>query len=105
MNNSEAFRRETEARHVLNMPDERRQEYYKGVVAHRKQSGLDYLVAEVKRQTEIEARNVLGKPDKEREDYYRNVLDSRGRESVDYLIAEVKRQRKLMRQKETALEI
>ena len=104
-NNSESFRREAEARHVLKLPDDKRQEYYRGVLRERKQAGLDYLVSEVKRQTEIEAKNLLGKPDKEREDYYRNVLGTRGRESVDTLITEVKRQRKLMRQKETALEI
>ena len=105
MNATEQYRRECEARHVLKMPDDKREEYYKGVQGYRKQVGLDYLVAEVNRQREIEARNLLGQPDKAREDYYRNVLDTRGRESVDALIAEVKRQRRLTRQKETALEV
>lgn len=52
-NNSESFRRETEARHVLKMPDEKRQEYYQGVLKHRGQAGVDYLIAEVKRQRKL----------------------------------------------------
>lgn len=52
-NNSESFRREAEARHVLKMPDEKRQEYYQGVLKHRGQSGVDYLITEVKRQRKL----------------------------------------------------
>lgn len=53
MNNSEAFRRECEARQVLKMPDDKRQEYYQGVLKHRGQAGVDYLIAEVKRQRKL----------------------------------------------------
>lgn len=53
MNNSEQYRRECEARQVMKMPDDKRQEYYRGVLAHRKQKGVDYLIAEVKRQRKL----------------------------------------------------
>lgn len=53
MNNSPEYRRECEARQVLKMPQDKRQEYYRGVLAHRKQNGVDALIAEVKRQRKL----------------------------------------------------
>lgn len=53
MNNSETFRRECEARHALKLPDEKRQEYYLGVLKERGQAGVDYLITEVKRQRKL----------------------------------------------------
>jgi len=55
MNTStEQFRRECEARHVLKMSDDKRQEYYKGVQAKRGQKGIDELLTEVKKQRRLE---------------------------------------------------
>lgn len=48
--NSPEFRLECEARYVLKMARARREEFYKGVLLHRKQKGLDELLAEVKKQ-------------------------------------------------------
>lgn len=105
MNNTETFRREAEARHVLKMPDDKREEYYEGVRFHRKQAGLDYLVAEVNRQRAIEAGNVLKLSGPERKKYYQDVLESRGKDSMNALIAAVKRQYQKTQKKELELEI
>jgi len=50
MNNSEDFRRECEARHVLKMEYDKRMNYYKGVLEKRGQESVNELIAEVKKQ-------------------------------------------------------
>lgn len=64
MNNSPAikrdsneFRRECEAKHVIKMDPIQREDFYKGVLLHRRQKGLDELVAEVKKQRKILAQS------------------------------------------------
>lgn len=52
MNNSPEFRVQCEAREVLRMSRKQRDAFYAGVLHHRKQAGLDYLKAEVRRQWE-----------------------------------------------------
>lgn len=59
MNNSEQYRRECEARHVMKMPEEKRMEYYRGVLKNRGQNGVDYLIAEVKRQRKLMKKKEL----------------------------------------------
>lgn len=53
MNNSPEYRLQCEARHVMKMDYDRRQAYYQGVLEHRKQKGVDELIAEVKRQRKL----------------------------------------------------
>lgn len=100
MNNSEEHRRACEAREVLKMSEDKRQEYYEGVKKHRGQRGVDYLAEEVTRQ---EAGQVLKMEYEERQAYYQGVKDKRGEKAVKELITEVKRQRRLM--KENAMEM
>ena len=59
MNNSEQYRRECEARYALKLPDDKRQEYYRGVLKHRGQAGVDYLLDEVKRQRKLMKKKEL----------------------------------------------
>ena len=101
MNNSEQYRRECEAREVLKMNPDKREEFYKGVLNHRKQRGLDALVAEVKRQLKLEAGRVVLLSDEKRQEYYRNAFEARGQKGVDELIAEVKKLRRELAKKQT----
>jgi hypothetical protein len=54
MNDSEQFRHECEARHVMKMNKEQRQEYYKGAVLHRGQAAVSRLIDEVNSQWKSE---------------------------------------------------
>lgn len=53
MNKTEQFRRECEARRVLQMSDDMRQEHYKGCLAKRGQAKVDELIKEVKNQRRL----------------------------------------------------
>jgi len=93
MNNSEQYRKECEARQVLKMDYDKRQDYYKGVLSNRKQKGLDELKAEVATQ---EANQVLKLDYEARQEYYRNIQANIGQDAVETLVSAVKRQRKLL---------
>jgi hypothetical protein len=58
MNNSPEFRVQCEAREVLRMKPKQRERFYEGVLLHRKQAGLDYLLKEVERQWRAQKREV-----------------------------------------------
>ena len=95
MNTSEQHRHECEARHILKMSDDHRQEYYKGVQSKRGLKATEGLVGEVKRRLELEAQKALGMDDFSRQAYYHKVSDERGDKGINELLAEVKRQRRL----------
>lgn len=100
MNDSEEYRRACEAREVLKMSEEKRQQYYEGVKKHRGQKGVDYLAEAVTKQ---EPGHVLNMEHDERQAYYRGVQSSRGDQAANTLVSAVKRQRRLM--KENAVEM
>lgn len=47
MNNSEQYRRECEVRYVAKMPDEKRREFYEGVLKHRGKEKANQLIEDV----------------------------------------------------------
>ena len=47
MNNSEEFRRACEVRYVAKMPDEKRREFYQGVLKHRGKEKANQLIGDV----------------------------------------------------------
>lgn len=47
MNNTEQHRRECEVRYVAKMPDERRREFYQGVLKHRGKEKANQLIEDV----------------------------------------------------------
>ena len=47
MNNTEQYRRECEVRYVAKMPDEKRREFYQGVLKHRGKEAANQLIDDV----------------------------------------------------------
>lgn len=99
MNNSPEFRRECEARYVLKMDPDKREEFYRGARIKRGPNAVNELIKEVKKQ---EAQHVLKMNHAGRQEYYKVVLETQGRGEVNKLIAEVNKQRRRENSQEMA---